>query len=163
MIEQDVCEHRNNRPCYRVHSNNSKHYGYQCVRCGAFRTIKKDDWRRIHIEEKCGPYEPSIADDWRQQQLVKYRESSEATRKENRETVLAAYYDSSEWDRKRRARFRLNQVLFHGHCEICLDGTATHCHHVTYARFGREWLFDLACLCENCHADQHQHMQEQAL
>ena len=156
MIEIPACEHTYKRPCYRTFSNGSEHYGFQCMRCGVFNAIKKDEWNRIYIKEQCGPFEESIVEEWRQQQQVRYQEAAQT----NRETKLSLYYDSPEWDRKRRARLRLNRQMFNGFCEICLDAPATHCHHVSYARFGKEWLFDLACVCSSCHEDQHEHMQE---
>jgi 5-methylcytosine-specific restriction endonuclease McrA len=156
-MDELTCEHRNNRACYRIFSNGTEHYGYQCVRCGFFRATKKDDWLRMNIKEACGLYESSIVDEWRR--LQSEHRMSEA--KENRETVLSEYYASKEWDRKRRARLRLNQIMVGGKCEMCLDGIATQCHHRIYTRFGNEWLLDLIACCEECHRSQHKHMQEQ--
>lgn len=168
MSDAPTCEHPNQRACYRIFSNGVKHYGFQCVRCGHFIPAKKLEWLQKYDESQCGPYEPLIVEQWYKQQRENWIERARQNRieslnraKENRETRMKAYYDSEEWDRKRRARMRLNQKLFNGRCEICLDALAEQCHHITYDRFGSEWLFDLACVCPDCHTAQHEHMQEE--
>jgi hypothetical protein len=157
MIEELTCDHKHNRPCYRIFSNGSEHVGYQCVRCGRFKASKKDEWLKIYIRESNGPYEEEIVSEWRELQRQHFFRQT----KNNRETVLDDYYSSPEWERKRSARLELNRHLFAGKCEICLEAPATQCHHATYARFRNEWLLDLIAVCSWCHQSQHEHMQDQ--
>ena len=157
MITQDLtCEHKNERPCYRTFSNGTDHFGFQCVRCGKFRTIKKDEWFKRYDKTHSGPYEPSISEEWNRKRHSHFQEQREI----NRETTLAPYYESKEWDFKRKARLKLNRKLFDGLCEICLGAPAVQCHHATYDRFGAEWLLDLVAVCPTCHAAQHKHMRD---
>lgn len=42
-----------------------------------------------------------------------------------------------------------------GVCEGCRDGAAVEVHHLTYAHFGDELLFELVALCKGCHDKVH--------
>lgn len=63
------------------------------------------------------------------------------------------YLKSKVWRSKRA------QVVFRdgGQCQALRNGQRCgsryrlEVHHKTYERFGREWLSDLVCLCEDCH------------
>lgn len=62
-----------------------------------------------------------------------------------------AYLASPEWQAKRakvltRDGFR---------CRGCETRRATQVHHLTYARVGRELLFDLVSVCDECHDAAH--------
>lgn len=143
------CKHTNQVWRYRIiHSNDTQHWGTQCLNCGKWMPRKKSEIPPYEMN-RAGEYDPSIGEPGTQQHSEYLMQLSE-------------YYKSSEWDRKRRARLRLNQKLCNGFCEICLDKPATHIHHVTYARLYSEWLLDLAATCEECHISQHTHMQSEA-
>lgn len=64
------------------------------------------------------------------------------------------HLESPEWAEKRRqVRERSG-----GRCEISgCKRKARHCHHLTYARLGRERLEDLIDLCDLHHQQEHPH------
>lgn len=64
----------------------------------------------------------------------------------------AAYLQSQTWRIKRK------RVLERcgGACEGCRDQRATQVHHLTYKHWGRELLFELVALCDECHAVCHE-------
>lgn len=64
-----------------------------------------------------------------------------------RESEYAAYRRSPGW-RQRRALV-LRRCA--GVCEGCGEAAAAEVHHLTYAHFGRELLFELVALCPACH------------
>lgn len=62
------------------------------------------------------------------------------------------YIRSERWRRKaraarRRAGYRCQDC---GRVALSLD-----VHHLTYARLGFEWWFDLVALCRSCHRSRH--------
>lgn len=63
------------------------------------------------------------------------------------------YMNSVEWQTKR------DQVIARcgGVCENCEINNVDHIHHLTYERFGNEFLDDLRGLCLDCHQIQHPH------
>lgn len=62
-----------------------------------------------------------------------------------------AYLQSPEW--KHRRGKVINRAG--GLCEACRERSAVHVHHLTYAHVGREPLFDLVAICQQCHDDLH--------
>lgn len=65
-----------------------------------------------------------------------------------------AYLESEEWTTRRQ------HVLERagGICEGCRDARATQVHHLTYKHVGRELLWELAAVCNDCHEALHPHM-----
>lgn len=72
------------------------------------------------------------------------------------------YYDymqSRHW-RLKKAAFKKSKLYF-GRCHVCKsDEKGLHIHHKTYTRVGKEHLSDLVCLCEKCHYELHDLMNE---
>jgi 5-methylcytosine-specific restriction endonuclease McrA len=63
---------------------------------------------------------------------------------------------SAEWQKKRqKVMQRANGV-----CEGCGDLPATQVHHLTYKHWRDEFLFDLAAVCDSCHAKCHPELSE---
>lgn len=58
-----------------------------------------------------------------------------------------AYLLSPQW-RDLRAKVLARDAY---QCNGCGAGRATQVHHLTYARVGREMLFDLVAVCDRCH------------
>lgn len=72
------------------------------------------------------------------------------TRQQAKETLTAEYHAhlaSPEWQETREAVLLRNGWA----CEWCMERLATQVHHLTYARFGKEWTHDLLALCAPCH------------
>lgn len=63
-----------------------------------------------------------------------------------------AYLASPQWQAKRR----LVMMRQDGLCEGCRSAEAYEVHHLTYAHFGAELLFELVALCRDCHERVHQ-------
>jgi hypothetical protein len=61
------------------------------------------------------------------------------------------YLGSPEWEARRQKIF----LRSGGVCECCHEAPATQVHHLTYARVGREALFDLRAVCPPCHEALH--------
>ena len=57
------------------------------------------------------------------------------------------YLRSQSWQHKRR----LVLLRAGGICEGCGQEPASEAHHLTYARVGKEMLFDLVAVCSRCH------------
>jgi len=73
----------------------------------------------------------------------------------------ARHLASPEWQEIRQ------QVLWrcHGFCEGCNRAGVEHVHHLTYSTYnlvGRELLFELVGLCEDCHSTVHGKVPEVA-
>jgi RNase P subunit RPR2 len=150
---------------HRLNSNGVKHYGRQCLNCGQLLVTKKilvpvplDELPEIdkqiqerYQKDRGGIFKHKCNID----SLIREIEA-----KINREVHLAAYYSSETWAIKRKYRLRLNEKLFNGLCEICFSAPASHIHHLTYERLHKEYIFDLAAICESCHCEQHPHMMQ---
>ena len=59
-----------------------------------------------------------------------------------------AYLKSERWRLKRCIRLRIDSFK----CTQCQSKSNLEIHHLTYARFGNEYLSDLITLCRACHA-----------
>ena len=73
-------------------------------------------------------------------------------------TRYLQYITSPAWKVKRQEKF-CALPFEHHRCKICKDPEATHLHHKTYKRLGREKLSDLILLCEECHAELHRRVR----
>jgi len=61
------------------------------------------------------------------------------------------YIRGRKWKKKRQQAF-----LFYGRrCQSCGCTRNLQVHHKTYDRLGREWMSDLAVLCNDCHGIVH--------
>ena len=66
-------------------------------------------------------------------------------------TWYAEYLESQVWKERREAVLQRAG----GWCEACRYARAVMAHHLTYKRAGREPLFDLVAVCEDCHRELH--------
>lgn len=70
-----------------------------------------------------------------------------------------AYLNSLAWKDRRRLVMERAQGL----CEGCRKAAATEVHHLSYAHWGQELLFELVALCGNCHDRIHAKGDHEAL
>lgn len=70
-----------------------------------------------------------------------------------------AYLDSPAWKDRRRLVLERAQGL----CEGCRKAGATEVHHLSYAHWGQELLFELVALCGDCHDRIHAKGDHEAL
>jgi hypothetical protein len=123
-------------------------YKNQCTHCWKLsREIARKDLPQgapsISVEREDPDAKWSAIARVRTSMLDRLNAGAEAERKEKYNTYLTspAWYDL-------RARVLQRSG---GLCEGCGDRMADHIHHLTYERFGREMLFDLAAVCRECH------------
>jgi hypothetical protein len=132
------------------------------MRCGDFRAVKKDT---IPLPERNNlrEYDPAIKERYQEELQSQYQIEAQQRKEEvvtqNRE-AMNEYYQSWQWQKKRKFRLQINDRIHFGLCEVCSDNKATEVHHVTYDRFGNEWLFDLSAICLPCHQSFHPHMRD---
>lgn len=67
------------------------------------------------------------------------------------------YMTSRTWRKKRDELFEERGKK----CEKCGSEENITVHHLTYERFGHEWLCDLMVLCEDCHKKEHERLERQ--
>jgi len=157
------CLHVREKLVYTVASNGTKMYANQCRQCGRKSPWIKKSLLPKDLHEAIPEEDKTIADDFNRDRRDAFAQAGEEKRKQDRAEffrVYNEYLNSAEWDRKRRRRLSLNEQLFSGYCEICLDNKATQCHHTTYNRIFKEWQFDLACICKECHDQIHHDHKE---
>jgi hypothetical protein len=73
-------------------------------------------------------------------------------------TTYSAYMQSKHW-KKLKKRFKASK-LARNCCWICDDKKNLHLHHKTYRRIGNEHLNELVELCEKCHFELHDKLNE---
>jgi hypothetical protein len=148
------CEHESVHLTKRVASNGAVSFPMQCLRCGReTRVVRKGELTRQQMEA-APAIDPELKTAYWQARSARYQELHDALRDREREEWFArydAYLLTPEWARRRRAVLRRAK----GTCEGCLVRPATQVHHLTYERVGREMLFDLAAVCDECHAAIH--------
>lgn len=150
-IEGLRCNHNNTEIRRRILSNGSVTWREQCLVCGAgIRQIKSTDVPTTLLDNPVD-FDLNIANTY----WNNFNELIKTARKEKQENWRDRYNKyllSPQWKTLRmRVLGRANGV-----CEGCMSTVATEVHHLTYARVGREMLFDLVAVCESCHRLIHQ-------
>lgn len=145
-IRELECRHENKTVRRRVVRGGALQLVSQCVRCGeavgspiAAKALQQD----IASLE-------SWDDDLKEQFRAAREQQFEALKKQHREQrrgLYDGYLGSAQWKALRAKVLKRAQ----GMCEGCASAPATEVHHLTYARWGREMLFDLVAICEACH------------
>jgi hypothetical protein len=146
------------RQRFRILRNGTEQWGAQCIRCGSWTAAKKSTFSARPDEE----YDESIGSAWHEHLIAFWREQSEAREQEaehkraaERRAWLAshdAYLQTDKW-RSLRARVLRRD---NGICQGCLVQNATQVHHLSYAHWRDELLFELTSLCDACHTKAHQ-------
>lgn len=150
-IWQLECSHENATVRRRVVRGGALQLVPQCLRCGeavgspiAARALEQD---------------PSSLESWNDDLKEQFRaareQQFEALKKqhaEQRRGLHDGYLSSAQWKALRAKVLKRAQ----GMCEGCASAPAAEVHHLTYARWGREMLFDLVAVCKPCHAAVHE-------
>jgi|SRR6185437_229413 len=158
--DHDKCELR-----LRTVARGGRQRVMQCLRCGAATSnaYSKQDAYAITGGREPPPFDDELLNTWEQHRTDAYREVEE------RFAFLSVRSDpsrpkSSEWFKQYNRYLESPQWVTtrdkvlqraHGVCEGCLERPAIHVHHQTYAHLGREFMFELLALCEECHARLH--------
>lgn len=145
-IRELECKHENKRVRRRVVRGGALQLVRQCLRCG--------EAVGSPIAAKALEQEPASLESWDDDLKEQFRaareQQFEALKKQHREQLRGlhdGYLGSAQWKALRAKVFKRAQ----GVCEGCASAPATEVHHLTYARWGREMLFDLVAICEACH------------
>lgn len=153
QIDGLVCFH----PCkpirYRLASNSTKMYKFQCIRCGELfgKWIPHAD-----IEN---PDDITIIDDGLKERYaetireleIALKEVQREVEKEDFDNTYEEYLKSPEWLKKRD----LVLERCDHRCEGCGINIAFLVHHLTYNNVYKEFLFELVGLCGYCHEEIH--------
>lgn len=145
------CEHQTTRLTRYCQSNQVWVARLQCETCG--HGVKNVHKATVPNFAALPEYDSALRQRWLDRANSSYTEKLAAY-----EAALAkhnidwwAWYDrylaSPEWARKRAAALGRDRGL----CCGCGVKPATQVHHLTYARVGREMLFDLVSVCDVCH------------
>ena len=147
---ESVCKCDNTELRYKVIDQPGrqayKQFKRQCLECGkvsnAISHTKLSDLER----NTAGPVDMGISTEY-----WKAKQERAAARFENNRTDWfiqhSDYLRSPEWQAKRTAVFRRDGYI----CQGCLKNPAAQVHHVTYAHWQHEPLFDLVSVCVQYH------------
>lgn len=152
VVEFPRCGHERTDVRKRVQANGLV-AARQCVACGAYcGAVKKSSVLSV---TGLPAWDEELNKDWYARSQAEWRAAQEAARFERDaawQEWYAAYLRSPDWSAKRLAVMRRAA----SRCEGCLARPATQVHHLTYARVGREMLFDLVAVCDACHDQIHE-------
>lgn len=145
------CQHEDDGLRRRTTANGNTIVGRQCTACGRWdgTGIKKSSVADL---ESLPWYDESINTRWyadRTAHMAKVRESEKRIETETWFREHSEYLRSAEWKERREKVLRRAKYI----CEACGDSPATQVHHITYAHWKREPLFDLRAVCRECHEE----------
>lgn len=162
--------------CQVEKSNGTKCFRFQCKNCGWTSDFIKTVTIPTDIDLKTLPF---VDDELKKEYSNKRSELYYEQEKQKKEAEWKEYQDyliSYEWRKKRQEAIDLNKKLNGGVCQRCgceLNDSNTQVHHKTYYNScrdgykpeemrvqlkGKEHIFDLEVLCENCHNLLHPHL-----
>lgn len=144
------CQHPKTEIVFCLDATGRKRYQQECLICGhGGNDISVKLWKPGDIQK----VPPRRHED--------YKLLSDEIKEIYRPIILGirqddfqAYYWSPEWEERRLRVLRRD----HSTCQIC-GNDAEIVHHLTYAHFKHEFLFELISLCSQCHHD-HYHPEK---
>ena len=164
------CDSENNIIVKYPIANGGIQYRYQCMDCGyldgrsiAYSEVEDKDNVPLVNEQLREKFYESQRNKINREIAEKQKKIDEEIAEKRKDYMeeLKKYYDTPQWQMKRKKRLELNQILFDGLCERCGINKATEVHHRSYAIIdGYEHPFDLECICHDCHKRIHPHLEE---
>ena len=142
------CAHADAELRARRIANGGLQYRRQCLECG------QSVGNAVPHKDVAVPppeWDDTLHAQWSQKQEVMRL----AKRSDEHATWLQAHSEyllSDTWRAKRRAVLKRDDHF----CQGCLQAPATEVHHLTYANYGDEFLFELISLCQPCHERVHE-------
>jgi hypothetical protein len=144
------CLHPLNEVRWRLNSDGRRHYKRQCLTCGeAFGPMVATSSALAD-----GRAPPQFDDEL----LARSRDTADRAYAERRAARARAFWDwyagyleSDAWRAKRAQALNRDNGL----CQGCRARPATQVHHLSYKHVGDELLFELASVCDECHARAH--------
>jgi len=125
-------------------------FALQCLRCGYHKgNVRQASLTGIQ-RLKMQPFDEELREQWRERQRARLEDLK---REESCRwwDEYNAYLASPEWKAIRIAVLERDGYL----CQGCRKRRADQVHHLTYARKGKEMLFDLTSVCDLCHTAIH--------
>lgn len=147
-----TCQHEKTELRCRPDKNGHKRYQRQCLTCGQPHGswVARQDAARETGLDTIPPFREDIKDSaWERAAAIDEARVDAAL--EKMRPAYEAYLVSPAWRAKRE--HVLNRA--NGICEGCGINKATQVHHFSYHNLGREFLWDLAAVCEDCHSRSH--------
>jgi 5-methylcytosine-specific restriction endonuclease McrA len=154
VFHEADCRHTETEVRRRIVAGGALQFVPQCVGCGASvgSAIRHAD-------------APPLAEPWDVMSQDRYRSLRELNRCDIIQKHVRIqrakedgfwqryneYLKTDEWRRKRTKVFERSG----GICEGCRERQATQVHHLTYKNVTREFLFELAAVCDECHSQIH--------
>jgi 5-methylcytosine-specific restriction endonuclease McrA len=105
-------------------------------------------WNRFYLEYKT-PEMDRIKKEHEEQKIQEQNKYVEE-QKEKRDTWFkehSEYLQTLQWKNIRQKVLKRDNFL----CQGCLEAQATEVHHITYANWKNELMFELMSVCYNCH------------
>lgn len=132
----------------KIASNNVRMYSFQCLRCGenASGWISHSRIPNLNIPDWDETLSKNYYLQQAQQRLV-LRETERADWLHEHDE----YLKSPQWRALRKKVFaRANNL-----CEGCRDRPPSQVHHLSYANWKHEFLWELVAICDECHERAH--------
>ncbi len=148
------CDHETTEVREFRASNGSAHFKHQCMRCGA---RIGSALKRVLGGEPVPLEDSDLRESWIAQNHSARADAMQAhlERQLSRKTQFwdeyKEYMASDAWGVRRKLVLRRAAYI----CEGCGMRSATQVHHLSYAHFKEEFLFELVALCQPCHERAH--------
>lgn len=126
----------------RIIKGGAIQYRHQCLKCGEAIGCAVAAGKVGRVAD----FDESLLEDFREARISDYNHVKNKSESDFWEHYNS-YLQSPEWRRKREKVLQRSK----GICEGCGDRPATQVHHTTYAHVGRELLFELVAICDQCH------------
>lgn len=151
---EHACGHERTELRVLTKSNGSTEVRRQCQRCGGMVEAVKKRMLAVGVLERLPEWDEALRRRWQDTvdgaRQVAFRQAQDADR-------VTWFKEHDAYLRTPRWRNLRQQVLERDDwtCQEC-DAPAEHIHHLTYAHWGDERLYELVALCFNCHDDAHE-------
>lgn len=103
------------------------------------------EYRRPEMDRIKKEHEEQLLEEqkkWAEERIKEQKEQKDTWFKEHSE-----YLHTSQWQNIRQKVLKRDNYL----CQGCLEAKATEVHHITYANWRNELMFELMSVCYNCH------------
>lgn len=135
---------------YRTYTNGQRAFYRQCMACGEWEgPIKKAEISAVD-QKMALPADEKLREERQAARWQYDRQLREEARQREHQEWLSdhnEYMKSEKWLKKREKVLQRDG----GICQACLHRKATQVHHLSYAHWKNEPLFELTSVCDVCH------------
>jgi len=144
-----TCKHEQAEMRCRPDKNGNKRYLRQCLTCGQ----RIGNWvKRLEAQREANLESiPLFIENLASEKIAVIDEARTDAVLEVIRPTYEDYLQSPDWKAKRQLVLK----RANGICEGCGVNNATEVHHFWYDNLGREFLWELAAVCEDCHDRAH--------